>query len=87
MNAPVVDQHIIHFEVSTFTVFNLRKESKKARKLLFIDLKLLVTTFHCKEVESKIDSTVSHNYCQRAIRAKTLGWRGGSRIEPRKTGQ
>ena len=25
--------------------------------------------------------------CQRAIRAKTLGWRGGSRIEPRKTGQ
>ena len=24
--------------------------------------------------------------CQRAIRAKTLGWRGGSRIEPRKTG-
>ena len=25
-------------------------------------------------------------YCQRAIRAKTLGWRGGSRIEPRKTG-
>ena len=23
--------------------------------------------------------------CQRAIRAKTLGWRGGSRIEPRKS--
>ena len=27
-----------------------------------------------------------NNNCQRAIRAKTLGWRGGSRIEPRKTG-
>ena len=26
------------------------------------------------------------HHCQRAIRAKTLGWRGGSRIEPRKTG-
>ena len=29
----------------------------------------------------------SCTYCQRAIPAKTLGWRGGSRIEPRKTGQ
>ena len=27
------------------------------------------------------------NYCQRAIRAKTQGWRGGSRIEPPKTRQ
>ena len=27
------------------------------------------------------------SYCQRAIWRKTLGWRGGSRIEPRKTGQ
>ena len=27
------------------------------------------------------------SYCQRAIWAKTLGWRGRSRIEPRKTGQ
>ena len=32
-------------------------------------------------------STAVPVYCQRAIRAKTLGWRGGSRIEPRKTGQ
>ena len=28
---------------------------------------------------------ISMNNCQRAIGAKTLGWRGGSRIEPRKT--
>ena len=36
---------------------------------------------------TSVDIFTSVHDCQRAIRAKTLGWRGGSRIEPRKTGQ
>ena len=33
MNSPVVDQHIVHFEVSTFTVFNLKNRQQKGKKV------------------------------------------------------
>ena len=63
MNSPVVDQHIVHFEVSTFTVFNLRKRKQKGKKVTFYWSQIVGNNvFLCKEVESKIDSTVSHNY-------------------------
>ena len=33
MNSPVVDQHIVHFKVSTFTVFNLKNRQQKGKKV------------------------------------------------------
>ena len=62
MNSPVVDQHIIHFEVSTFTVFNLRKGQQKAKKISFGRSQIVGNNiFLWKEAELKIHATVSHN--------------------------
>lgn len=62
MNSPVVDQHIVHFEVSTFTVFNLKNRQQKGKKVAFYRSQIVGNNvFLCKEVESEIHSTVSHN--------------------------
>ena len=63
MNSSVVDQHIVHFEVSTFTVFNLRKEQQKAKKVAFCRSQIVGNNvFLWKEAELKIHSTVSRNW-------------------------
>lgn len=62
MNSPVVDQHIVHFEVSTFTVFNLKNRQQKGKKVALYRSQIVGNNvFLCKEVESEIHSTVSHN--------------------------
>ena len=59
---------------------------KKALMMQFIVCKTEKAT-SLKNISSMQDTAGVMIYCQRAIRAKTLGWGGGSRIEPRKTGQ
>ena len=78
-----------------FNINLLHAESSRYAQELLLSLQsfsFIPTTDKPKRVHNS-SATLIHNIltnkvdanCQQAIRAKTLGWRGGSRIEPRKT--
>ena len=79
------------FSVSKPKKCTIRVRVKKWSKLTIFALKTwkiydIRHIFVGCRIECEAENNQSCLFCQRAIRAKTLEWRGGSRIEPRKTG-